>query len=83
MFHKAIKTVGQHLNAMCKTLQESMEAKADEIYVQMNSEYMRVLGGVAVNQPIRVQSKGEAEMKSEIRDVLKSVDAQFKPIANG
>jgi hypothetical protein len=83
MFDKAIATVGQYLDAMCKALQESMEARSDEICVQMNRDYMRVLGGVAADQPIRVQSRVEAEMKSEIRDVLTSVDAQFEPIANG
>jgi hypothetical protein len=49
----------------------------------MNRDYMRVLGGVAADQPILLQSKEEAEMKSEIRDVVKEVDAQFEPIANG
>jgi hypothetical protein len=83
MFHEAVKTVEKHLDAMCKALQESMEAKADEIFVQMNRDYMRVLGDVAADQPILLQSKEEAEMKSEIRDVLKEVDAQFEPIANG
>jgi hypothetical protein len=33
MFHEAVKTVEKHLDAMCKALQESMEAKADEIFV--------------------------------------------------
>jgi hypothetical protein len=44
---------------------------------------MRVLGGVAADQPILVQSKEEAEMKSEIRAMLKDVDAQFESIASG
>jgi hypothetical protein len=60
-----------------------MEAKADEIFVQMNSDYMRVLGVVTADQPIRVQSREEAEMKTEIRNVLKTVNAQFESIANG
>jgi hypothetical protein len=83
MFNEAVKTVEKHLDAMCKALQESMEAKADEIFVQMNRDYMRVLGGIASDQPIRVQSREEAKMKSEIRDVLGSVDTQFEAIVNG
>jgi hypothetical protein len=83
MFNEAVKTVEKHLDAMCKALQESMEAKADEIFVQMNRDYMRLLGGIASDQPIRLQSREEAEMKSEIRGVLRSVDAQFEAIVNG
>lgn len=47
MFQAATRTVEKHLNDLCKALQESMEIKADEIYIQMNRDYMRVLGGIS------------------------------------
>lgn len=83
MFHEAITTVMRHLDDMCKVLQESMEAKADEIFMQMNMDYTRVLGGTAGNQPLYLQSREETQFRSEIREILKGVDAQFEPIANG
>ncbi|KAI4946501.1 hypothetical protein J4E91_007189 [Alternaria rosae] len=83
MFHEAIATVNKHLNDMCKALQESMEAKADEIFVQMNRDYTQVLGGAAGNQPLNLQSKDERELRSEVREVLEDIDAQFEPIARG
>lgn len=83
MFHEATKTVERHLDQMCKALQNSMETKADEIFVQMNRDYTHVLGGVANQQPARLQSREEAQLRSEVRDVLRGVDAQFEPIANG
>lgn len=83
MFHEAIATVNKHLNDMCKAPQESMEAKADEIFVQMNRDYTQVLGGAAGNQPLNLQSKEERELRSEVREVLEGIDVQFEPIARG
>jgi hypothetical protein len=83
MFHETIKAIFKRLDDMCKVLQESMEAKADEIFVLMNRDYTRVLGGVAGNQPVQLQSKEEKRLRSEVREILESIDAQFEPIANG
>ncbi|KAG9195536.1 hypothetical protein G6011_00657 [Alternaria panax] len=83
MFHEAIKTVVKHLDDMCKALQESMEAKADEIYALMNRDYTHVLGGVTGNQPVYLQSKEERKLRSEVREILKGVDAQFESIVSG
>ncbi|KAI4649500.1 hypothetical protein J4E93_003820 [Alternaria ventricosa] len=83
MFHEAIATVNKHLKDMCKALQESMEAKADEIFVQMNRDYTRVLGGAAGCQPLNLQSKEERELRSDIREILEGIDALFEPIARG
>jgi hypothetical protein len=83
MFHKAIATVNKHLDDMCEALQDSMKTKADEIFVQMNGDYTRVLGGAAGNKPVNVQSKEERELKSAVREILEGIDAQFEPIAHG
>ncbi|KAI4958590.1 hypothetical protein J4E86_004194 [Alternaria arbusti] len=83
MFHEAIATVNKHLDDMCKALQESMETKVDEIFVQMDRDYTRVLGGAAGCQPLNLQSKEERELRSEIREILAGIDAQFEPIARG
>ncbi|CAO2648594.1 Nn.00g078610.m01.CDS01 [Neocucurbitaria sp. VM-36] len=83
MFHEATRTVGKHLDQMCKALQNSMETRADEIFVQMNRDYMQVLGGMHHSQPAMLQTKEERMMRSNIKDILRGVDAQFEPIANG
>lgn len=83
MFDQAIKTVEKHLEDMCKELEEAMEAKADEISVQMAADYMRAIGGLSSNQPIKLESKEESQLRSEIRDGLSSIAVQLKPIAQG
>ncbi|KAH7392794.1 hypothetical protein BKA66DRAFT_567533 [Pyrenochaeta sp. MPI-SDFR-AT-0127] len=83
MFHAATRTVELHLDQMCKALQNSMETKADEIFLKMNTDYMHVLGGMARPQPAMLQSSEERNLRAEIRDVLRGIDTQFEPIANG
>ncbi|KAJ5035261.1 Dynamin family-domain-containing protein [Bipolaris maydis] len=79
MFRKAVQKVEEDLEAMSKTLQKRMEAKASEIFRNMNRDYTCALG----NQPTRVLSNEEREMKSATRQILRGIDAQFEPIANG
>lgn len=83
MFHAATRSVEQHLNQMCKALQNSMETRADEIFVKMNTDYMNVLGGMAHPHSSMLQSPAEKVLRLEIREVLRGIDAQFEPIANG
>lgn len=82
MFHNATKTVKQHLDDMCKQLEEVMEARADEIYVKMKADYMRVLGGVQINQANVMPKEGRA-LRTEVYDILRTVDDQFAPIVRG
>ncbi|KAF2031640.1 hypothetical protein EK21DRAFT_62781 [Setomelanomma holmii] len=82
MFNDATGTVKRHLDAMCRALEDAMEEKADEIYIKMKADYMRVLGGVQVNQA-EVMSKADRTLRSEIMSILRGVDAQFEPIARG
>jgi hypothetical protein len=44
---------------------------------------MRVLGGVQISQQAAVLPKEERAMRAEIMEILRSVDAQCEPIANG
>ncbi|KAF9700954.1 hypothetical protein EKO04_000363 [Ascochyta lentis] len=82
MFNKATLTVKSHLDSMCKKLQDLMEERADEIYMKMKADYLRVLGGVQVNTKA-VMSREERAMRSEIKTLLNAVDARFEPIASG
>jgi hypothetical protein len=52
MIHERGSDCGEASWGDVQGVQESMEAKADEIFVQMNRDYMRVLGGAAADQPI-------------------------------
>lgn len=49
MFNEATMTVKRHLDAMCRKLEETMEIRADEIFMKMRDDYMRVLRGVQVH----------------------------------
>jgi hypothetical protein len=83
MFSDATLTVKRHLDDMCKTLEEVMEEKADEIYVKMKADYMRVLGRVQHDQQVPVLPKEECTVRSEVMTILRSVNAHFEPIARG
>ncbi|KAH9867685.1 hypothetical protein IAQ61_008279 [Plenodomus lingam] len=83
MFHDATKTVERHLDQMCKALQESMEAKADEIFVQMNRDYMQALAGREINGSMMLQGREERAARKESRELLMNVDEQFANIVNG
>lgn len=82
MFNTATMTVKNNLDSMCRSLQGIMEARANEILVQMKADYMRVLGGVEVHHG-PVLSREERHMRSETIKKLAAVNAQFEPIVQG
>jgi len=82
MFYEATKTVKHHLDDMCKKLEDVMEECADEIYVKLKAGYMRVLGGVQINQA-EIMPREERALRAEIMEILRGVDAQFESIAHG
>ncbi|KAJ4343637.1 hypothetical protein N0V95_006611 [Ascochyta clinopodiicola] len=82
MFNEATLTVKRHLDDMCKELRELMEERADEIYIKMKADYLRVLGGVQINTAA-IMSREERAMRSEIKALLNAIDARFEPIARG
>jgi hypothetical protein len=85
MFHDAAFTVKRHLDDMCKALETLMEDRADEIFIGMKRDYQRALGGgsqIPFDQAA-VLPKAERALRSEVLELLKTVDAQFEPIARG
>jgi hypothetical protein len=82
MFNHATMTVKHHLDMMCRSLQELMETRSDEIYIRMKADYMRVLGGVEV-RPEAMVSREERHLRSQIMEKLRAVDPQFEPISKG
>jgi hypothetical protein len=84
MFDDATLTVKRHLENMCKALEEVMEQKADEIFIKMEVDYKRVLGGGHVQfDQGAVLPKAERVLRAEVMEILQSVDAQFEPIVHG
>lgn len=82
MFYEATLTIRRHLDELCRALEDVMEEKADEIYVKMKADYMRVLGGVQIKEEALLP-KEERALRSGIMEILRSVDAQFEPIVKG
>jgi hypothetical protein len=84
MFHDATLTVKRHLDGLCKAIEDVMEGRSDEIFVKMQLDYRRVLGGgqVHVSQEALLP-KAERALRSEVMEILRSVDTQFEPIARG
>jgi hypothetical protein len=84
MFDDATMTVKRHLDDMCKALEEVMDQKADEIFIKMEVDYKRVLGGGhAQFDQDAVLPKAERVLQAEVLEILQSVDAQFEPIVHG
>ena len=83
MFDAAFKTVETELDHMCIILQQAMKAEADKISEQISTNYMRVINGIASNQPIHLPSKEEVKLRSEVRDTLSNIAVQLKRIAHG
>ncbi|KAE8844038.1 hypothetical protein HRS9122_05141 [Pyrenophora teres f. teres] len=83
MFDEAIKKVGYHLDDMCTKLQEEMEQKADWIATRMGTDYLRVIVGVASDQPVNLLSEEESQLRCEVREALSSIAVQLEPIAHG
>ncbi|KAJ4310762.1 hypothetical protein N0V94_008285 [Neodidymelliopsis sp. IMI 364377] len=81
MFNQATLTVKRHLEAMCRSLRQLIEEQVDEIFLKIQADYMRVLGGVKLIEA--ASTSKEKAMRNEVMDILRGVDAQFKPIANG
>ncbi|KAH7412113.1 hypothetical protein DE146DRAFT_709700 [Phaeosphaeria sp. MPI-PUGE-AT-0046c] len=85
MFNDATLTVQRNLDSMCKTLEELMEEKADEIFIGMKRDYQRVLGGglhMHLDEAA-VLPKAERDLRSEVMEALKTIDTRFEPIARG
>lgn len=72
MFHDATKTVRQHLDNMCKNLQNTMESNVDEIFNSMRRDYLTVLGGATFTQG------EERTIRTHITSLLLDVDDKFK-----
>jgi len=81
MFTDATKKVEQHLAQMCKSLEDMMANKSDEIFAMMRADYMQVLGGVQVSHYL-IPSEEES-MRAEVKKILKDVDPQFEKVVNG
>lgn len=82
MFNEATMTVKRHLDQMCRKLEELMEVRADEIFMKMRDDYMRVLVGVVFHREA-VLSHEERALRSEVMNKLRGVDARFERIAEG
>lgn len=81
MFARATQTVEGHLNQMCRSLEEKMANKADEIFASMRADYMNVLGGVQISHG--AMTREERTMRSEVRGHLKDLNTEFERLANG
>lgn len=82
MFNAATLTVKGHLDAMCRALRELMEQRADDIFLRMKADYMRVLGGVQVGSAA-VLPRAERVLRGDVMRLLNGVDARFETIAKG
>ncbi|EDU46400.1 conserved hypothetical protein [Pyrenophora tritici-repentis Pt-1C-BFP] len=83
MFDEATSKVEKHLDDMCTKLREAMEEKAEWFAARMGTDYMRVMSGVASDQPVPLLSEEESQLRDEVREALSSIVVQLEPIAHG
>ncbi|KAF2854928.1 hypothetical protein T440DRAFT_538831 [Plenodomus tracheiphilus IPT5] len=66
----------------CKALQKSMEAKADEKFIQMKRrDYMQSLAGREIKGPVTLKGKEEREVRKGIKGWISDVAEKFTGIA--
>jgi hypothetical protein len=82
MFEKAMRKVRDNLNQICDQLHKDMEAKSEEIFKAMKQNYTSALGGASAAQIAEIEEK-ERVLKAETKEVLLSVNEQFRALANG
>ncbi|KAF2744553.1 hypothetical protein M011DRAFT_479853 [Sporormia fimetaria CBS 119925] len=81
MFKEAAGAVKAHLDKMCKILLEMMENKADEVFIAMCNDYLKVLGvNVEENHMI---PKEEQVLRSAISEALGTVNEKFRRVLDG
>ncbi|KAI0583441.1 Dynamin-N domain-containing protein [Pyrenophora tritici-repentis] len=83
MFDEATSKVEKHMDDMCTKLREAMEEKAEWFAARMGTDYMRVMSGVASDQPVPLLSEEESQLRDEVREALSSIVVQLEPIAHG
>ncbi|KAF2121280.1 hypothetical protein BDV96DRAFT_640676 [Lophiotrema nucula] len=83
MFTAATEVVRDHLRKMCRTIEEQLAAKADDIFLHMKRDYSQALGGIDTSAQDVKMPKFERELRAEIKGLLCGVDGQFKDVAEG
>ncbi|KAH7117730.1 hypothetical protein B0J11DRAFT_90327 [Dendryphion nanum] len=81
MFKSATETITNHLKQMCRDLEEKMANKADEVFANMQKDYLTVLGGVSVDQATAMP-ESERAIRKQVQALLFTVDPQFESLAD-
>lgn len=79
MFDHATNLVGKYLETMCEALKGLMEEKVKEIHAMIKTDYERVLGAGKSED----EAKQNLVLRSEMMDMLNTVNARFEPILLG
>ncbi len=69
MFAESCDEVKNRLIAMCENVERTMAAKADEVFLSMQRDYMEVISGTALPQG-QMMPKWERKMRAEVAKVI-------------
>src|SRR5579859_7924188 len=75
MFAESCDEVKQRLIAMCKQVEEFMSAKADEIFLAMQRDYMEVISGTALPKG-QMMPKWERNMRAAVAKAIEEQAAR-------
>lgn len=75
MFTESCDGVKQRLIAMCKQVEDFMSAKADEIFLAMQRDYMEVISGTALPKG-QMMPKWERNMRAAVAKAIEEQGAR-------
>lgn len=69
MFTESCNEVKERLVDMCQTVEQTMAARADEVFLCMQRDYMEVISGTALPQG-QTMPKWERKMRAEVAKII-------------
>lgn len=72
IFKESCDEVKRSLDKMCRRVEESMNNKADEVYLLMRRDYLQVLNGAQVGG--KIMSKWERHMRLQVARALETYE---------
>lgn len=82
MFDDATKQVRGSIGKMCEDVRDKMLERANEIYTNMNRDYMTIIGGVKAGNLLDNMSWQERSARRDVDDAIGRADEYFQKIVD-
>ena len=79
MFRQATEEIKRRLSTMVRQVEETMNNRADEVFVTMRRDYRSVLGGPDAPQG-QLLPKSERQMRKEVMHIIEGTEKRFRQV---